>query len=623
MSVLNPAGLWGLLGIPVLILIYIIKPKFQEKLVTSTFIWKLSRKYKKKSLPWQINNILLFLIQLLTIGMLSLIMARPVIATEDGAVEKIVILDASASMRVEQKDGSRFELAKEQIFKLADDMESYGKMTVILAGQESRILLERSDSEQNIKAVVEAAECTYGEANLNEAFLLTEQVLKQNPAASVYLYTDKEHEENGSIKVVNVAEKAWNVSVQHAKAERAGNQDYVFSAELTSYGMDIPATVVLYVDGVLADAQLVGLMADVPAVVEFQTFGLRQFHEARIYVEAADSILEDNEYYLWNEKREDYEVLLVSEEPTFWEAALLTFDNIRLTTVASLEELDQGAQWRPNGVIVENIPGNGYDLYIYEGEVPTELPKDGAVWMIAPEQIPKGVTVKLGESIIAENYLETAPNSGSELFEVLSKDVVIDEVYINEYQELSSILGFETLYTCNGMPVILAGESENVRTVVFAFRLNASNLPLRIAFPALVYHLVQYSLCPVLDAREFTVGEEVILHKANGAVLTAVRAGNPEAVAEHYARMPVSLEANVPGTYFVSQIMSDESVTELNYFVHLAPEESNLSAEGECLPVFETAGETIKYEKEITGWVVLILLLLIVVEWGLQYREQF
>ena len=48
MSFLNPAGLWGLLGIPVLILIYIIKPKFQEKLVTSTFIWKLSQKYKKK-----------------------------------------------------------------------------------------------------------------------------------------------------------------------------------------------------------------------------------------------------------------------------------------------------------------------------------------------------------------------------------------------------------------------------------------------------------------------------------------------------------------------------------------------------------------------------------------------
>jgi len=89
MSFLNPAGLWGLLGIPVLILIYIIKPKFQEKLVTSTFIWKLSQKYKKKKLPWQITNLLLFAVQLLTIGAISLILARPVIVTEDGAGKKL------------------------------------------------------------------------------------------------------------------------------------------------------------------------------------------------------------------------------------------------------------------------------------------------------------------------------------------------------------------------------------------------------------------------------------------------------------------------------------------------------------------------------------------------------
>jgi len=623
MSFLNPAGLWGLLGIPVLILIYIIKPKFQEKLVTSTFIWKLSRKYKKKSLPWQINNVLLFLVQLLAIGVLSLILARPVIATEGGAAEKIVILDASASMMAEEKKGSRFAKAKEQICELADDMESYGKMTVILAGTESKILIERSDSEQSIKAAVEEAECTYGRAALEEALLLAEQVLKQNPSASVYLFTDKEHEENGSIQVVNVAEEAWNVSVQHARAGRAGNQDLVFSAELASYGMDTAATVILYVDGVLADAQLVGLMEDTPVVVEFQTYGLRQFEKARIYVEAADAIPADNEYYVLNEKTEDYEVLLVSEEPAFWEAALLTFKNIRLTTVASLEELDRGAQLRPNGGIAENIPGTGYDLYIYEGAVPKELPQDGAVWMIAPEQMPQGVTVKVGESVMAEAYMEAAPDSGSALYASLSKDVVVDEVYINEYLELSSVLGFEELYTCNGMPVILAGESENVRTVLFAFRLNNSNLPLRIAFPALVYNLVQYSLCTVLEAREFAVGEEITLHKANGAVVTAVRADSPEAVTEHYVRMPVSYFAKVPGMYVVTQVMEDDSTEEMEYFVHLPLEESDLSALGKPLPEFENSDEKVTYEKEITGWFVMVLLLLIVVEWGLQYREQF
>lgn len=622
MSFLNPAGLWGLLGIPVLILIYIIKPKFQEKLVTSTFIWKLSQKYKKKSLPLQISNILLFAVQLLTIGVISVILARPVIVTEDGAAEKIVILDASASMMVEETDGRRFELAKNHIMELADEMEDYGKMTVILAGPESRTLIERSDSEQRVKSMVEAAECTYGEANLREAFLLAEEVLEQNPKAAVYLFTDKEHEESGSVHVVNVAKDAWNVAVLHAETEKKGNLDLTFFADLASYGMDTTATVVLYVDGVLADAQLVGLMDGIPATVQFNTWGIKQYEKARIFVEAADAILSDNEFRLFNGGNDDYEVLLVSAEPAFFEAALLTFDNINITTVASLDVLDQGAQW-VNGGVVENIPGTGYDLYIYDSTVPEELPGDGAVWMICPDRVPKGITFKLGETMVAESYMQTAPDSGSEVFAAISKEVAVEEIYINEYAEIYSALGFETIYTCNGSPVILAGESENVRTVLFAFPLGASNLSLRVAFPALIYNMIQYSLCPAVNGTSFVVGDEIILNKVSGTEVTSVAATSSDMAARHFVRLPESFMAEIPGAYEVSSVMTDETVKHTGYFIQLPQTESNLSAAGEPLPEFSTEEVEIKYEMEITRWFVLALLLLIVVEWGLQYREQF
>lgn len=623
MSFLNPAGLWGLLGIPVLILIYIIKPKFQEKLVTSTFIWKLSQKYKKKSQPWQITNLLLFVVQLITIAVISMILARPVVITEDGAAEKIVILDASASMMVTGKETSRFEAAKEQICDLADDMESYGKMTVILAGTESYTLVERSDSERNIKELVKNAECTYGEADLSNAFQLTEEIRKENPEASVYLFTDKQYEENIGIKVVNVSEEAWNVAVCSMEVNKAENRELIFSAELASYGRDTAATVVLYVDDVLADAQLVGLLADVPATVEFTDLGIRQYETARIYVEAADSIPADNEYHLLEGKAQNYEVLLVSEEPTFLEAALMTFENISVTTVASLDELDQGEQYLPDGTYVEDIPSTGYDLYVYDTIMPKTLPGDGAVWMIYPEKVPKGVTFKLGDTVTAEAYMEIAPDSGSELFATLSSEVSAEDVYINEYLEISSALGFETIYTCNDAPVVLAGDADNVRAVIFAFDLSASNLPLRIAYPALIHNMVQYSLCPVLNQTSYEVGEEIILNKVSGAVLTSVRGSDAAAVAENHVRMPASYVAEEPGLYTVTQVMSDDSVETAEYFVRLAAEESNLTAAGGSLPELEGAEVKVSYEKEITRWFVLALLLLIVVEWGLQYREQF
>lgn len=623
MSFLNPAGLWGLLGIPILILIYIIKPKFQEKLVTSTFIWKLSQKYKKKSLPWQIANTLLFLVQLITIAAISLILARPVIVTEDGAAEKIVILDASASMQVEGSSGTFFDKAKEQIAELADDMESYGKMTVILAGTKSSVLVERSGSEREIKELVQQAECTFGEADLAEAFLLAEEVLLENPEAQVYLFTDREYENNDSIRVVDVSEEAWNVAVCSMEAVRAENREYQFTAEIASYGKDAKATAVLYVDDVLADAQIVLLPKDTVMTVEFTDLGLRQYETAKLYVEAADALPADNEFHLLDGKKQTYEVLVVSEEATFLEAALQTFGHLNVTTVASFDELDKEEEYLFDGTMVEHIPSTGYDLYVYDEQMPKTLPGDGAVWMIYPEKVPKGVTFKLGDEVTAETYMEKAPDSGTELFAALTNQVSVEEVYINEYLEISSALGFETLYTCNDAPVVLAGEAENVRAVILGFDLNASNLPLRIAFPELIYNMVQYSLCPVLEETMYEVGDTIILQKTSGAVLTTVTGSEENAVAANYVRMPAEYVAEQPGLYEVNQVMADESVRTMEYFVRLSPEESDITAAGGILPELEGTSEIVSYEKEITWWIVAVLLVLIVVEWGLQYREQF
>ena len=623
MSFLNPAGLWGLLGIPVLILIYILKPKFREQTVTSTFIWKLSKKYQKKKLPWQITNLLLFVVQFLVIVVISMMLARPVFVTEDGAAEKIVIVDASASMLADSGSGPFFERAKEELSNLADTMESHGKMTVILAGTESRILTERSDSQRDIKALAETLSCTYGEADLPGAFVLTQELLEKNPEAAVYLITDKAYENAGEVQVINVAEPAWNVAIGSMEAKYADNREIYFEAELTSYGMDVAAAVVLYVDDVLADAQLVSLLSDVPTVVEFNGLGIRQYESARVYVEAADALALDNEYHLLAEKKEVYDVLLVSEESTFLETALLTFDNLRITAVASFDELDQGDRFLQDGSTVEEIPSTGYDLYVYDKTMPKKLPGDGAVWMICPESVPKNVTFKLGDVVAGEAYLEAAPNSGTDVYSEITREVSVDEVFVNEYLDISSALGFETLYTCNNAPVIFAGEADNVRAVLFAFDLSASNLPLRIAYPALVYNMVQYSLCPVLKETSYEVGDVVTVHKGNGAVLTSVSGSNPSAVADTYVRMPISFVAEEPGLYNVTQIMSDDSAKRAQYFVHLAEEESNITATGGVLPEFGVVNETVSYEKEITGWLIPVLLLLIALEWWLQYRERF
>ena len=68
MKFLNPAGLWLLLGVPILIIIYLIKSQHEDRSVSSTYLWKLSARFMKKRLPVQrVQKLLLFLLQLLMI----------------------------------------------------------------------------------------------------------------------------------------------------------------------------------------------------------------------------------------------------------------------------------------------------------------------------------------------------------------------------------------------------------------------------------------------------------------------------------------------------------------------------------------------------------------------------
>ena len=66
MSLLTPLGLLGLLSIVALIIIYIIRPNYQEKFISTTFVWNLSLKYRKKRIPTsKLRNILLIICQIL------------------------------------------------------------------------------------------------------------------------------------------------------------------------------------------------------------------------------------------------------------------------------------------------------------------------------------------------------------------------------------------------------------------------------------------------------------------------------------------------------------------------------------------------------------------------------
>jgi hypothetical protein len=100
MSWLTPLGFLGFIGLIILIIIYIIKPNYKNKIISSTFIWKLSLKLRKKKIPVsKLRNIILFICQVLAICALTFIIAQPFIeAIKEPVITEKIILFSVFSM---------------------------------------------------------------------------------------------------------------------------------------------------------------------------------------------------------------------------------------------------------------------------------------------------------------------------------------------------------------------------------------------------------------------------------------------------------------------------------------------------------------------------------------------
>ena len=99
MRLLLPLGLLALLGLLVLLIIYLIKPSYQNKSIPSTYIWRESLKYRKKQKTDSIfRNLLIILCQILIIVLAAFILSMPLVQiySADDLDQNILVIDGSA-----------------------------------------------------------------------------------------------------------------------------------------------------------------------------------------------------------------------------------------------------------------------------------------------------------------------------------------------------------------------------------------------------------------------------------------------------------------------------------------------------------------------------------------------
>ena len=318
-----------------------------------------------------------------------------------------------------------------------------------------------------------------------------------------------------------------------------------------------------------------------------------------------DSYERDNDYYIYGGERQPLRVQYCSSQPNNFFSGVLRGLRQILASKWSLGT--------PSEVVgLAGAETTGYDLYIYEHIVPTELPTDGVILIMDPPANAEGLGITFGGMATGEFQFDLGQTHP------ITKGVTAADIMVTAYQQIRNQDGYDQLLYINGSPVMLAKNEPNLKIVVLPFSINRSNLAVLPEFPLLMYNLVEYYFPATLTEYVYEVNEPVTLN-ARGPELSVEGPGTNMML----DTFPSTISFTVPGMYTLKQVpISGELVTE-NCYVKIPASESNIFQQVELLEDPYLHAQKPSQDRDLLIYLAAALVLLLFAEWWLQTREQF
>lgn len=637
MTLLLPLGLIGLISIALLVTIYLIRPNYQNRLVSTTFVWKLSMKYRKKSLPIsKLRNILILICQLLLLASLAVMMAQPAIPVMTGTSknEKIAIVDASASMMVATGNNTRFQRALDEVKALAEETYKHddGVLSIIVAGTDAYMASTRigaDDSEETMAVIADLSTsgvCGYGSADIDGAADLAEQILNVNSRAEVVYFTDTIHSGNGSFTVKNVAlDDDWNAAIMAVRPILDDTNTYTFEVDAGCFGIAKTMRITFEIynpngmgDQVMVTATKSEQFSDVSEskTITFEssdfagvTGAIYSFSYIRVSIDENDSLTTDNSYYVYGSKPTINIQYSTSKTESFYTTAV-NRSAVRLKNYWDIQ-LDR--------VAPANAAVTGYDMYIFEGTMPDVMPTDGIVIISDPDKTPSGASFQVS-SEITNIPIDTAlvGTGNGPLMQDLTFPVEDYQVTAGRYRTVLSADGYQELVELDSRPVILAKNTPDEKVILITIDLQMSTLGVSPQFYTLMYNIFNYYLPPTLQKNAYEVGEDITVN-ARGEDLKVTQLGGE--TLENFESLPATINASKPGNFSVTQTLINGELLTQNFYVCIPNAESNISAIAEPLP--ELYADEVVHEdyRDLIMWFAIGAIVLFAAEWILHSRE--
>ena len=665
MTLINKIGLLGLIGVVALIIIYVIRPNYQQKTISSTYVWKLSLKKKKKKVPVStIRNLLLFLCQMLALTCLAMILMKPAIVLKTPAEESetILILDSSASMRTESEDSgeTRFERAVAAVKdSFTRTLQGGGVSTVILAGKTPEYLFKRMSGDATLAATrfedLANKDIGYEVADIDAALKESENVLYDNPDAVIYVYTDANYYSvPDGVNVVNISEESeWNAAILDARADWDEGY-YSFTVQAACYGKDarLPINVEIYdVNGIVNESIKFTVLADYndgtpvtlilryrksdenggnentqdrqvcyldnlipsnrPKIYSFSSVYL-EFSES----EVIDSYDADNDFYVYGGQKQTLKVQYASAEPN-------PFVNGALSNLSS----DFAGSWDMQITEVKKGEAgatSGFDLYIFERQMPENVPTDGVVFLFDPVSAPSGCGFIRNSEIEYRQTNNRYPSLVGGTEHPIMKNIDPNYIRVSRSQMLArgQDAAYQVLMSLNQLPMLMVrndiGKEGGRQMLVLSFSFAYSNFGVLPEFYLLMKNAFEYFFPSTVNKYAYEIGEKAELY-ARGASLSISSYAFEEPIEK--TEFPASVVLSAPGTYTITQTTYYGMVVTEKIYVKIPGAESNITGIKNNLYSPEREKNEADYFRDVITYIAAALVAFLFIEWCLHLKD--
>jgi hypothetical protein len=564
MPFVTPLALLGLLFVPAVVAMYLLKLRRDEAVVPSTLLWTRLVADVEANAPWQrLRRSLLLLLQLLLVIVLALLAARPFLERPAGLARDIVlVMDTSASMAATDVLPDRMTVAKQAAIEALRELPTGGKVSVIAADRTARIVVNESGDLSRVRQAIDGIVPTPARGDLGDALELASKLARRSGDAQVLVATDGAlatavtARVDAPVKVLPVGRERRNQAIV-ALAVRTSPSAVTRSVFVSVANVDLAAAsrrLELWGDDRLLEVRDVFLdpQARTDVIVDDLPRDVRSVEVRLVGADpgvttAPDQLAVDDRAWAVIPPDRTRLILIVGDGDPYLETALSYLPDVELYGVAPAEY----------GPQTERKDGRPWDLVILEGFVPPTLPRSPILAIAPPRTSPLGdVSGTL-----------TNPGIGTlDPDEPILRYVDLSTTHIAQAVRLATPAWARTVIPGpRGAPLLYSGTRDGLPSAVLAFEPRRSDLPLQVAFPILIANLtgelLGSSTAPTEAVEPGAPVELVIPDGARGLTVT-----RPDGVSTDLVPSTTGVSAaityadtDLPGIYTVTPIADPDA----------------------------------------------------------------